>query len=54
MVQNRPKLNIGEWVRTWKQWARGNTNGKIYQLAVLLGLTRSPSFEMIYNYRTRR
>lgn len=30
--------------KKWKKWRRRNTNGKFYQLLVLIGFVYSPSF----------
>lgn len=32
--------------RRWCRWKKRNTNSKIYQLLVLVGLLNSPTFEM--------
>lgn len=34
--------------KQWKRWARTNTNGKLYQIAVLFGVLNSPTFETMY------
>lgn len=34
--------------KKWKKWQKRNTNGKFYQLLVLIGLVHSPSFEFLY------
>lgn len=32
----------------WKRWRATNTNSIFYQLAVLLGILRSPTFETMF------
>lgn len=34
--------------KKWKKWRKRNTNGKFYQLLVLIGLVHSPSFDFWY------
>ena len=35
-----------ENLRTWKEWAKYNTNGWFHKLCVLFGLRKSPTYEM--------
>lgn len=37
---------IKERYPRWKKWASWNLNGPLYKILVLLGIVKSPTFEM--------
>ena len=36
--------------RIWKEWQKYCKNGRLYKLAVLFGLIKSPTFGLYYKY----
>lgn len=34
----------------WKLWASHNLNGPVYKFLVLIGVTKSPTFEQLYRF----
>ena len=34
--------------KLWKLWASRNLNGPLYKFLVLIGLAKSPTFELVY------
>lgn len=37
------------YFKAWQYWRRGNVNGPVYQVFVLLGFAKSQTFEVIKN-----
>lgn len=43
MIRLRHRLTV------WGLWCSGNVNGRLHQILVLLGLVKSPTFEVLQN-----
>lgn len=42
--------NFKKRYQFWKRWASRNLNGPVYKLLVLIGLVKSPTFEVLYKF----
>ena len=40
------KERILKPVKRWNEWRKGNLNGRLYKILVLLKLAKSPTFEL--------
>lgn len=47
------KERILKHVKRWNEWRKGNLNGRLYKILVLLKLAKSPTFELFVTEEER-